>query len=132
MKSRLWQIAGALLVLGFVTFAFASFRNNLTRYVSFAEARRLPATVQVAGSLVAGSARYDESSNTLEFRLREAETGEELAVRYRGLRPANFEEAISIVAIGRFHRDLDRFESHQLLVKCPSKYQGSEVKEYRS
>jgi cytochrome c-type biogenesis protein CcmE len=48
-----------------------------------------------------------------------------MAVAYGGVRPANFKDAISIVAIGRY-RD-GRIEAEKLLVKCPSKYQGAEV-----
>ena len=44
---------------------------------------------------------------------------------YRGVRPGNFKDAISIVAIGRYHEG--RIEAEKLLVKCPSKYQGAEV-----
>jgi cytochrome c-type biogenesis protein CcmE len=51
-------------------------------------------------------------------------------VRYKGLKPANFEDAISIVAIGQFDDGAKEFEANKLLVKCPSKYQGAEVKEY--
>jgi cytochrome c-type biogenesis protein CcmE len=132
MKQKLWKLLAVAAVLGFVTFAFASFRSNLTPYVSFQSARAAKGTVQVAGSLVPGSSRYDAATQTLEFRLAEAETREELLVRYRGLRPSNFEEAISIVAVGKYRPQKGVFESHQLLVKCPSKYQGSEVKEYRN
>ena len=51
-------------------------------------------------------------------------------MRYEGLKPANFEEAISIVAIGRYDPDTGELAANKLLVKCPSKYQGAEVKEY--
>jgi cytochrome c-type biogenesis protein CcmE len=51
-------------------------------------------------------------------------------VRYEGLKPANFEEAISIVAIGWYDEAGDELAANKLLVKCPSKYQGAEVKEY--
>jgi len=40
-------------------------------------------------------------------------------------RPANFKDAISIVAIGRYREAGSR--PRKLLVKCPSKYQGAEV-----
>ncbi|MGH9361973.1 MAG: cytochrome c maturation protein CcmE, partial [Thermoanaerobaculia bacterium] len=45
-------------------------------------------------------------------------------------KPANFEDAISIVAIGRYDQAGGEFAADQLLVKCPSKYQGAEVKKY--
>ena len=48
-----------------------------------------------------------------------------MPVVYRGIRPGNFKDAISIVAIGRFQEG--RIEAEKLLVKCPSKYQGAEV-----
>ena len=48
-----------------------------------------------------------------------------MPVVYRGIRPGNFKDAISIVAIGRYHDN--RIEAEKLLVKCPSKYQGAEV-----
>jgi len=51
-------------------------------------------------------------------------------VRYNGVKPANFEDAISIVAIGNFDRTEGEFAAGKLLVKCPSKYQGAEVKTY--
>ena len=48
-----------------------------------------------------------------------------MPVVYRGIKPGNFRDAISIVAIGRFQDG--RIEAEKLLVKCPSKYQGAEV-----
>ena len=54
-----------------------------------------------------------------------------MPVAYRGVRPGNFKDAISIVAIGPY-RD-GHIEAEKLLVKCPSKYQGAEVeKSYAS
>ena len=45
-----------------------------------------------------------------------------MPVMYEGVKPGNFEEATEIVAIGSY-RD-GAFHAEQLLVKCPSKYQG--------
>lgn len=53
-----------------------------------------------------------------------------MTVRYHGVKPANFEDAISIVAIGNFDATRNEFAAGKLLVKCPSKYQGAEVKTY--
>ena len=47
-------------------------------------------------------------------------------MRYKGVKPGNFEDAISIVAIGHFDEGAKQFEADKLLVKCPSKYQGAE------
>jgi cytochrome c-type biogenesis protein CcmE len=47
-----------------------------------------------------------------------------MTVHYNGVKPGNFEEAVQIVAVGTYHQGV--FEAEQLLVKCPSKYQGIE------
>lgn len=129
-RNRAWTALGVLLLLAFAGFAFASFRKSLTPYVTFDDARRGDRTVQVAGALDKGSSTYDESAEALRFTLVDAESGARLGVRYHGVRPANFEDAISIVAIGRWDPSTREFAAAKLLVKCPSKYQGAEVKTY--
>jgi cytochrome c-type biogenesis protein CcmE len=124
MKRRSLYLLGIALLLAFAGFAFTSFRQTLTPYVSFTEARQLGRTLQVAGSLVKGSSAYADGA--LGFTIREQGTGQTLRVSYRGLKPANFEEAISIVAIGRYSASSSQLEADKLLVKCPSKYQGVE------
>ena len=130
MTRRAWTVVGILLLVGFAGFAFATFRTTLTPYVSFAEARAASRVVQVAGALEKQSTRYDTEAEALYFALLDAETGATLPVRYQGLRPANFEDAISIVAIGSWSVEAQEFRAEKLLVKCPSKYQGAEVKTY--
>jgi cytochrome c-type biogenesis protein CcmE len=58
--------------------------------------------------------------------------GNTLTVHYSGIKPGNFEEAVQIVAVGSYQEGV--FYAEQLLVKCPSKYQGLEddVREYGS
>jgi cytochrome c-type biogenesis protein CcmE len=128
-KNRYYALGGALL-LAFAGFSFSSFQETLTPYVSYEQARKGDRLVQVAGALEKGSTSYKDAEESLYFKLQDPKTQETLQVRYKGLRPANFEEAISIVAIGRFDESTRQFEANKLLVKCPSKYQGAEVKEY--
>lgn len=130
MKRHHYYIIGIVLLVGFAGFALASFRQTLTPYVSFDAARKGGRTVQVAGALVKDSASYDSGSQSLRFTLKDPKTGEELPIRYHGLRPANFEDAISIVAIGTYDTEQQELSAAKLLVKCPSKYQGQEVKTY--
>ncbi len=130
MSRRSWTIAGVALLLAFAGFAFASFRSSLTPYVTYREAETSGRTVQVAGALEKGSASYSEQDSSLLFTLRDPQSGATLPIRYHGLRPANFEDAISIVAIGRWDAGTNEFTAGKLLVKCPSKYQGAEVKTY--
>jgi cytochrome c-type biogenesis protein CcmE len=76
------------------------------------------------GSLDKQSDRYDTTRQELSFELLDA-NGRRMPVVYQGIKPGNFKDAISIVAIGRFQKG--RIEAEKLLVKCPSKYQGAEI-----
>jgi cytochrome c-type biogenesis protein CcmE len=129
VNKRYTYLFGSVVLVLFGGFALASFRSTLTQYVSFDQARGATRSVQVAGGLLAGSSGYDEAAEALRFTLREEKSGDTIRVRYHGLKPANFEEAISIVAIGRYEREAEEFAADKLLVKCPSKYQGAEVEE---
>lgn len=122
MKKGYW-IAAAL-AAAFVALGLTAFQKTLTPYVSFDEARKSRSTVQVMGALDKQSDRYDTTREELSFDLVDA-GGSKLPVVYRGIKPANFKDAISIVAIGRYTRG--RIDAEKLLVKCPSKYQGAEI-----
>ncbi len=127
MKTKtVYYVLGTVLLLVFAGFSYSEFKGALTPYVSYELARGAERTVQVAGGLEKTSSAYDEASGLLRFTLVEPETSETIRVRYDGVKPANFEDAISIVAIGRFDSQADEFAAKQLLVKCPSKYQGLE------
>ena len=125
MKTRtVYYLAGAALLLVFAGFSYSEFKGALTPYVPYEVARDAQRTVQVAGGLEKGTSGYDEASGQLRFTLIEEETAETIRVRYEGVKPANFEDAVSIVAIGRYDAASQEFAAKQLLVKCPSKYQG--------
>ena len=130
MKRNRWYLLGGLLLAAFAGFSFTAFKNSMTPYVSFERAREGNRIVQVAGALEKGSYSYVDTKESLFFTLKDPKSSETLRVRYKGLKPANFEDAISIVAIGRFDEKAREFEADKLLVKCPSKYQGAEVKTY--
>ncbi len=122
MKKGYW--IAAVLTLAFLGFGLTAFQKTLTPYLTFDEARKSRGVVQVMGGLDKESDRYDTVKETLHFELIDP-AGARMPVAYRGTKPANFKDAISIVAIGRFQDG--RIEAEKLLVKCPSKYQGAEV-----
>jgi cytochrome c-type biogenesis protein CcmE len=126
MNKRWYYLAGIALLVGFAGFSLMSFNQALTPYVSYSEARATPRAVQVAGGLVKASSSYDEATAALRFQLTDPTSKDTIRVRYHGLRPANFEDAISIVAIGRYDAAAQELHADKLLVKCPSKYQGIE------
>jgi cytochrome c-type biogenesis protein CcmE len=123
MKKAYW--AGAILLVGFLALGLSTFSKSMTPYVSFAEARSAGRTVQVMGALGKGSTRYDIAAKTLHFELVDPKTNDVIPVAYTDVKPANFEDAVSIVAIGRYQNGT--FAAEKLLVKCPSKYQGEEI-----
>ena len=122
MKKGYW--IAAVMTLAFVGFGLTAFQKTLTPYLSFDEARKARGVVQVMGGLDKASDRYDTANQQLSFELVDA-GGRRMPVTYRGIKPGNFKDAISIVAIGRY-RD-GHIDAEKLLVKCPSKYQGAEV-----
>jgi cytochrome c-type biogenesis protein CcmE len=129
-KNHRYYLLGGVLLLAFAGFSLSSFKETLTPYVSYTQAREVDRVVQVMGALEKGSSSYEDARDFLFFTLQDPKSHETIRVRYKGLKPANFEDAISIVAIGQYDEGAKEFEAHKLLVKCPSKYQGAEVKEY--
>ena len=122
MKKGYW--IATLFALVFVVLGVTAFQKTLTPYLSFDEARKARGMVQVMGSLDKQSDRYNTTTQELSFDLLDP-GGRRMPVVYRGIRPGNFKDAISIVAIGRYREG--RIDAEKLLVKCPSKYQGAEV-----
>jgi len=126
MKAQGWKYVISLVVLiGLVWFGVTAFDKSLTPYVSFADARRDGGYVQVNGKLADQNITTDGNRGTVVFHLRDSK-GEVMEVLYHGVKPANFEMATNIVALGSY-RD-GRFDSDKLLVKCPSKYQAEAAK----
>lgn len=121
------KVIAALVLLAIAgVFGAGSFKKSMTPYVSFAEARRASGMVQVNGVLADKNYVLKKDEQYLEFKLKDSR-GEIMNVQYRGVVPGNFDQATSIVAIGRYASE--KFEADQLLVKCPSKYQtGAEQK----
>ena len=117
-----WKYVISLAVLiSLVWFGVTAFDKSLTPYVSFADARRDGGYVQVNGKLADQNITTDGNRGTVVFHLRDSK-GEVMEVLYHGVKPANFEMATNIVALGSYKDG--RFDSDKLLVKCPSKYQA--------
>ncbi len=123
MKIQKAHIVGGVVILLAMGLAVNAFQSALTPYVTVAEAMAHGRSVQVAGMTVDGSDRYDLDTNKLVFTLRE-DGGAKMVVEYDGARPGNFDDATKIVAIGHYAKDKALFEAKELLVKCPTKYEG--------
>ena len=99
----------------------SSFKRTMTPYIGFAEARNASGLVQVNGKLADKNYVLKPAEQFLSFKLRD-DKGDVMPVEYRGVIPGNFDQAVSVEAIGKFQGN--HFEAQQLLVKCPSKYQA--------
>jgi cytochrome c-type biogenesis protein CcmE len=118
-------IIGGTIILVFIIWAGISFQSALTPYVSIQEAKTSNAIVQVKGERL-GSGQFNIENNVFTFKIRDEE-GEALNVVYSGPKPGNFEQASHVVCVGQYENGV--FKAHEILVKCPSKYQeeGMEV-----
>ncbi len=47
-----------------------------------------------------------------------------MKVEYDGPRPGNFDNVTKVVAIGKYEPKREVFLAKELLVKCPTKYEG--------
>ena len=80
--------------------------------------------VRVWGKLVEGSFDRQGNSITSNFRLRDDDSGAQLRATYVGVLPDLFFNTHSeIVLEGSYGQD-QVFQTNNILVKCPSKYEG--------
>ena len=94
--------------------------GGVTPYVGFTEARAAVSNVQVMGEILPTETEYDPTDGTFSFFITD-DTGDRMKVVYGGTKPGNFDQATSVVCIGRYSDEA--FHATKLLVKCPSKYQ---------
>jgi cytochrome c-type biogenesis protein CcmE len=96
--------------------------GGVTPYVGFSEARAAKGNVQVMGEIQAEQTNYDTQSGSFSFYIIDA-NGDRMKVVYNGTKPGNFDQAKSVVCIGRYEQEA--FYADKLLIKCPSKYQNA-------
>lgn len=115
------HIAGIGIILIAVVYGLFGVKDSFRSYTtSIEEAKRTTRSVQLAGFL-GSQGEYDDQGRWT-FLLQD-EMGQQVKVVSAEPRPANFDQATSIVAIGRYNPGSDVFMADSLLVKCPSKYQ---------
>lgn len=115
------HVVGLGIILLAVVYGFFGFQDGFRAYTtSVDEAMSSTRSVQLAGFL--GSTGEMDEKGRFTFMLQD-ENGKLIKVISDDPRPANFEQAISIVAIGRYDPTEQAFMADDLLVKCPSKYQ---------
>ncbi len=131
MKAK--PIIGGVIIVVFLVWGTSAFLKTTLRYVSIEEARHSQRTVQVLGRIDFDQVNYNTDNSCLEFAVYDPEAqnkqrAQRMKVIYYGVVPGNFEQATSVVLKGK--SEGETFVAEQMLVKCPSKYQG-EGEEYQ-
>jgi cytochrome c-type biogenesis protein CcmE len=124
-------IIGGIIVLVFIVWGASAFIQTTVTYVSFEKAMKSDKPVQVAGHIDFEDVNFDDANNRLVFSIYEMDPEdpakpERMKIIYAGVVPGNFDQATSIVAVGKPGEG--GFIADKLLVKCPSKYQGAQGK----
>lgn len=125
MKAK--YIIGGIIIVLFMVWGASAFLKTTIQYVSITEASRAKRTVQVMGKIDFDKVNYNAEESRLEFAIYDAEADDKvgaqtLDVVFYGVVPGNFDQATSVVLKGQSQGD--HFVAEQMLVKCPSKYQG--------
>ncbi|MER3500863.1 MAG: hypothetical protein IMHGJWDQ_000330 [Candidatus Fervidibacter sp.] len=118
-----WAVVGLMGLVAYAGYALFSSGNLVQPYVSFAEAKRMTATVRVAVFLDHKTRTYDHKTGAMEFMARDTK-GTVCKVRLNPhfVPPAGFEQTPMAVVIGRYRNSV--FEADRMFLKCPSKYEG--------
>lgn len=127
MKNK-GAVFGLMVIVAALAFSAFAFKGSLVNYVPFSDAMKATdTTVQVMGAPVAGTMAYDNTVHALRFTLRD-DQGQTLPVVFKGPKPEDLDTAMTkatkITAQGTYDPKQGVFAADNLLVKCPSKYQG--------
>ena len=123
MKSK--NILGIAFIVGFIALAFMNFGSSVGGYMDFEEAKKTGVKAHVVGKWISDKpVAYDNKKNIFSFYM-EDENGLEHEVHSLNPKPANFEDAEKLVIEGTMKGDV--FVADYILVKCPSKYNDTNV-----
>ncbi|MEZ5164135.1 MAG: cytochrome c maturation protein CcmE [Fimbriimonadaceae bacterium] len=125
---RLAGIGAGVAALAAIVFCF--FLSNASPYATVSEAKSMEGdNIHLYGSLVHESVVSSPEARQVRFTIKD-DKGESMNVVYHGFPPANMGEATEVVAVGGMKGE--NFESHKLLLKCPSKYKAEEEKKLQA
>lgn len=123
-RLKLIHMIGLGMIVLAVVLGWAGLQSAFRPYTtSIAEAESSNRSVQLKGFL--GSTGEYDAKNNFVFDLQD-ETGKMVTVIYPKPRPSNFEQAVSLVVIGKYDSQQQLFLADDMLVQCPSKYQEME------
>ncbi len=114
-------VVGFILIVAFAALGMGQFKKTLRTYVGFSEARAAGAVVQVKGKIDKSSVQFAKDHSTMDFVITN-DKGDKMSIVFLGTVPANFSQATHVVVVGQYRKNA--FYSNEMLIKCPSKYQG--------
>jgi cytochrome c-type biogenesis protein CcmE len=125
---RAKYVIGVVIIVVFVVWGATSFMETTVQYVPLQTAATSARTVQVMGKIDFDAVAYDEDKQRLRFAIYDPKAeqpsgAQRLDIVYYGVVPGNFNQATSVVLKGK-PDSTGVFVADQMLVKCPSKYQG--------
>jgi cytochrome c-type biogenesis protein CcmE len=102
--------------------------SSSSTYVTFTEAKDNPGTTYHVIGTINKQIPFDYhpelNANIFGFNMVDS-LGTEVKVVYNGAMPQDFERSEKIVVVGKMKDD--SFQCKQILMKCPSKYNGNEA-----
>lgn len=118
-------IGGAIIMLAVSYLIVSSIGGSTAYYLTVEEVRAegpSERTVRVAGDVIGETIEWNAKELMLRFNI--ADASGSLAVIYNGPRPDMLQDDAEAVVEGRYIEG-GSFEASNLLLKCPSKYEGA-------
>jgi cytochrome c-type biogenesis protein CcmE len=129
-----------LIIIGIAIFFIISTVGDASTYVAFKDARLMAtegngSSIHVVGKLVKGSdgqalgLKYDPKvdPNSIEFLMTDTLNAQERVILNQP-KPQDLEKSEMLVVVGKMNLEKKCFEADQVLLKCPSKYNNTELK----
>lgn len=125
MKNK--YVFGGVIITIFLSLMIYLFTQSNIQYESnFTQVMAKDKTVKATGSWVKEKSYViNKADRTFTFYMAD-ENGTEMKVMFEGTMPNNFETATSVVVTGQYKEGY--FHARDILTKCPSKYEETEVK----
>jgi cytochrome c-type biogenesis protein CcmE len=124
-KQTQFIVGGLIVVLVIGYLIFTSIQGSTAPYLTVTELQSRGSSVYERNVRVTGMIRgesIDWNAQDLILKFEIADEGGRLPVVYKGLRPDMFQDGAQAVLEGRYTEG-GTFEAHNLMLKCPSKYE---------
>jgi cytochrome c-type biogenesis protein CcmE len=124
-KQTKFIVGGLIVVLVIGYLIFTSIQGSTAPYLTVTELQSRGSSIYEQNVRLTGviqSESIDWNAQDLILRFEIADESGRLPVVYKGLRPDMFQDGAQAVVEGRYTEG-GTFEAHNLMLKCPSKYE---------